>query len=69
MTNHLLTVKEVSLILRVNPSTIWRWCKTGKLPAFQIGHSWRIRSSDLENLVGHQLPGLEQANANSHRQI
>jgi len=50
--NEWLTVKEVAAHLRVSRITIWRWCNLGVIPAFRIGHSWRIRREDLQNFIG-----------------
>ncbi|NNJ09777.1 helix-turn-helix domain-containing protein [Chloroflexales bacterium ZM16-3] len=50
----ILTVAEVAQYLRVSETTIWRWCSSGKLPAFRIGRSWRVRQSDLEVLIKGQ---------------
>ncbi len=43
----LLTVAEVAEHLRVSRVTVWRWCRKGILPAFQVGRVWRIRRADL----------------------
>jgi excisionase family DNA binding protein len=48
--DELLTVREVATYLRVKRVTVWRWCKQGTIPAFQVGRSWRIRKSDLLRL-------------------
>lgn len=48
--NELLTVKEVAAYLRVSRVTAWRWCQQGTIPAFRIGHSWRIRRDELLKL-------------------
>jgi len=37
-----LTVKEVSDLLRVHPSTLYRLIRQGKIPSFQIGADWRF---------------------------
>lgn len=42
-----LTVQEVAEHLKVSQATVWRWCKSGKLPAFRVGQQWRIRATDL----------------------
>ncbi len=50
--NHeVLTAEEAAAYLRVSLYTIWRWCKEGRLPAFQIKREWRIRRSKLEELI------------------
>lgn len=48
----ILTVVEVAHYLRVSETTVWRWCNSGKLPAFRIGRSWRVRREDLAQLTG-----------------
>ena len=42
-----LTVQEVAEHLKVSQATVWRWCQSGKLPAFRVGQQWRIRAADL----------------------
>lgn len=57
MTNQqFMTIREVAEYLRVDRSTVWRWCINGKLAAFQIGRSWRIHRAVVEQLVGSGLP-------------
>jgi len=45
------TVQEVAEILKVHEATIWRWCRSGDLPAFQVGQQWRIWASDLHRVI------------------
>ncbi len=47
----LLTVEEVAVYLRVTRGTVWRWCRIGELPCVKIGHQWRIRRDDFEQLL------------------
>jgi excisionase family DNA binding protein len=49
-----LTVAEVATYLRVSETTVWRWCTTGKLPAFRIGRGWRVQRSDLDLQIAAQ---------------
>lgn len=49
--DELLTVAEVAEYLKLSRRTAWRWCKTGQLPAFKVGHQWRVAQSDLEKFV------------------
>ena len=49
--SEVLTVNEIAGYLRVSETTVWRWCNSGKLPAFRIGRSWRIRRTDLEQHI------------------
>jgi excisionase family DNA binding protein len=55
----LLTVGEVATKLRVNPFTVRRWLREGRLRGFRLGSDaagWRIRESALHEFVH----GLEQ---------
>ena len=47
----LLTVREAAGYLRVSQATMWRWCQAGRVPAFKIGHEWRVVSPALQRLV------------------
>lgn len=50
--NHdILTTEEAADYLRVSQYTIWRWCKEGRLPAFQIHRTWRIRKDKLDEFI------------------
>lgn len=54
----LLTSYQVGALLQVNPSSINKWVKDGRIPAFRTpgGHR-RIRAADLVSfLVHHQMP-------------
>ena len=37
-----LTLKEVSKLLRIHPSTVYKLIRRGKIPSFQIGTDWRF---------------------------
>lgn len=53
-TDQLLTVAEVAAYLKLSRRTAWRWCKSGHLPAFKVGHQWRIAQRDLDAFVRQQ---------------
>ena len=56
--DELLTVAEAAACLRVSRATLWRWCQEGRVPAFKIGHEWRIIGSDLKRLIAADIaPG------------
>jgi excisionase family DNA binding protein len=40
-----LTVKEIGVMLRVHPSTIYRLIRQGKIPGFRIGKRWRFHQA------------------------
>jgi len=45
------TVEEAAKALKVNPETVKRMLRTGKLGAIKIGRLWRIRESDLQTFL------------------
>lgn len=58
MTNHavdaeaLLTPAEVAQLFRVDPKTVSRWAKTGKLTSLRtLGGHRRYRESEVRNLL------------------
>jgi excisionase family DNA binding protein len=53
--DEILTVREVAEYLKLSRTTIWRWVKEGKLQAFKLGRSWRVRRSELERITGQGL--------------
>ena len=48
---HLLDVAEVAEYLRVEQTTVQRWCREGSLPCMKIGKEWRIRHQALERFL------------------
>lgn len=44
----LLSVDEITRILKVSRPTIQRWCPAQKLPAAKIGKAYCIRKEDLD---------------------
>jgi excisionase family DNA binding protein len=50
----LLTVADVAERLAVNPETVRRWLRAGRLKGFSLGSDkagWRIREGDLAAFV------------------
>ncbi len=47
----LLGAEEVARLLGVKESTIWRWCREGRLPCLKVGKHWRMRRGALEDLL------------------
>lgn len=60
----LLTPAEVAALFRVNPKTVTRWARAGKLSAIKtIGGHRRFRESEVRGLLGRfdqpaDKPGL-----------
>ncbi len=48
----LLTVREVSTLLRVQRPKVYELIKDGAIDGFKVGADWRIRKDSVENLIG-----------------
>ncbi|MBI2761717.1 MAG: excisionase family DNA-binding protein [Chloroflexi bacterium] len=47
-----ISVAQAARTLGVSPSTVWRWIKGGRLPAYRVGpHTLRIRPQDVQGMV------------------
>lgn len=44
----LLTLREVSAILRVSTTSLYAWINDGRLPAIRIGREWRVQRANLD---------------------
>ena len=49
-----LTVEEVSELLRVPKSTVYKLAQEGKLPAIKVGKHWRFKKDALERWMEEQ---------------
>lgn len=47
----LLGAEDVAALLGVKESTIWRWCREGRLPCLKVGKHWRVRREALEDFL------------------
>jgi excisionase family DNA binding protein len=47
----LLAATDVARLLGVKETTVYRWCKEGKLPCLKVGKHWRIRRGVLEDFL------------------
>ena len=56
----LLTPAEVASLFRVDPKTVTRWAKSGKLTAIRtLGGHRRYRQSEIQNLLkSNQVKGV-----------
>jgi len=59
MAEKIMTVEEVAEYLRVRPSSVYEWAKTGKMPAAKVGRLWRFHREEIDAWVrngGLQAP-------------
>ena len=47
----LLGASDVAALIGVKETTVYRWCKEGKLPCLKVGKHWRVRRGDLEDFL------------------
>src|ERR687894_1116764 len=47
----LLAATDVAELIGIKETTIYRWCKEGKLPCLKVGKHWRIRREALEDFL------------------
>ena len=47
----LLAATDVAELVGVKETTVYKWCKEGKLPCLKVGKHWRIRREALENFL------------------
>jgi excisionase family DNA binding protein len=53
-----LTPAETAALMRVNPKTVWRWAREGKITAgFTPGGHRRFRRAELEAMLNGQPDG------------
>src|SRR5918999_5447786 len=47
----LLSAEDVAGLIGVKETTVWRWCREGRLPCLKVGKHWRVRREALENFL------------------
>jgi len=52
--DNILTIKELSLYLKLAEKTAYRLASDGKIPAFKVGGAWRFRKSDIDQWIKEQ---------------
>jgi putative molybdopterin biosynthesis protein len=54
--NNLLTVKEVTKILKISEATLYRLIRSGELRAWKVGKLLRFKKEDLNNVMKKVRP-------------
>jgi excisionase family DNA binding protein len=47
----LLSAEDVAALMGVKETTVWRWCREGRLPCLKVGKHWRVRRVALEDFL------------------
>jgi excisionase family DNA binding protein len=50
----ILTVKEISELLKIHHSTVYRMIRESRIPAFKVGSDWRFRTDEIEHWMIEQ---------------
>ena len=63
-----LSLVEVAAALELHYMTVYRYVRTGRLPATLVGHEWRVRREDLDALrTPSRPPARPRADAAARR--
>ena len=58
METELLSVGDITRILRISRGTAQRWCRQKRLPAAKIGKEYRVRKEDLDRWYEEKLQSV-----------
>jgi excisionase family DNA binding protein len=47
----LLSAEEMAEYFGVKTTTVYRWCREGRIPCLKIGKHWRARRKDLADFL------------------
>jgi excisionase family DNA binding protein len=50
----LLGADDVAELMGVKETTVWRWCRQGRLPCLKVGKHWRLRREAFEDFLKQQ---------------
>jgi excisionase family DNA binding protein len=58
--HEILTVKELSSLLRVHPTTVYKLLREGRIPSFRVGTDWRFRKDRIERWIAEECERTPQ---------
>lgn len=50
------SLTEIESIIGVTHRTLQQWVKDNKLPAVKIGGKWKVKESDLQQIIDGKAP-------------
>lgn len=59
---NIMTAEEVADYLGLHRETVYVYAKSGRLPAFKIGYSWRFRKNSIDKWLDEQERGNLERN-------
>lgn len=45
----LVTISQLTEAIQISRPTLWRWTRTGKIPSYKIGRSYRYSLTEVLN--------------------
>jgi excisionase family DNA binding protein len=54
--SQVLNASEVSEMLKIHTTTLYRMVREGKIPSFRVGTEWRFRLDEIERWMNEQRP-------------
>ena len=58
--HEILTVKEVSELLKIHEDTVYKMVREGRIPAFRVGSDWRFQKDQIVHWIAEQTIGAAQ---------
>jgi excisionase family DNA binding protein len=55
--HEILTVKEVSELLKIHESTVYKMIREGRIPTFRIRSEWRFQKDQIVHWMAEQTIG------------
>ena len=56
----LMTIEEVSQLLRVSERTVYDWAQKGEIPCGKLGTAWRFRKTDILQWIDKRLESTKK---------
>jgi len=50
----MMTIRELSMYLKIPEKTLYRLAAEGKVPGFKVGASWRFRKNEIDKWIEKQ---------------
>lgn len=60
VTGNLLTVQEISVLLKLSVLTIYKYIKEDRLEAIEFGGHYRVKKTSLEKFIENQTVHKEE---------
>jgi excisionase family DNA binding protein len=58
--HEVLTIKEVSELLKIHQTTVYKMIRESRIPAFKIGSDWRFQKDQIVRWMIEQTRGGPQ---------